>query len=249
MVGGSTEGVEAVAAAIREARSVICLSGAGVSVPSGIPDFRSPGGLWTRMDPMEYATLDALNEDPAKVWSLFREIEALTRDARPNAAHTALARLEAEGFLELLITQNVDGLHQAAGSRRVVELHGNGRRTRCMRCLRTEVREPGESIGDGVPRCECGGVLKLDVTLFGESLPMDAIRGAVTAAEQADLILVVGTSATVVPASTVPHIVLSNGGRVVEMNLERTVLSDRASFCLQGDLTHTLPALTSALSP
>lgn len=235
------------AAAVAAAKRVICLSGAGISVPSGIPDFRSPGGLWTRMDPMEYGTIEALHGDPAKVWSLFREIEAVSRGARPNPAHDALARLEASGVVHRIITQNIDGLHQAAGSERVTELHGNGRRTRCMRCSRTAERTPDAAPTTEVPLCPCGGVLKLDVILFGESLPVDAIRTAVAAAEAADLILVVGTSATVVPASTIPLLVLSHGGRILEMNLERTVLSDRVSLRLEGDLTRTLPALATAL--
>ncbi len=241
------EAVARAATAVREASRVICLSGAGISVPSGIPDFRSPGGLWTRMDPMEYATIEAFIGQPGKVWSLFREIETLSRDARPNPAHEALARLEAEGILDTIITQNVDGLHQAAGSRQVIELHGSGRRTRCTQCFQTATREAGEGEPQDVPLCECGGVLKLDVLLFGESLPVDEIRTAVAAAEAADLILVVGTSATVAPASTIPLLVLSHGGCILEMNLERTVLSERAALRLEGDLTQTLPALAQAL--
>jgi NAD-dependent deacetylase len=235
------------AEAFLSAKRVICLSGAGISVPSGIPDFRSPGGLWTRMDPMEYGTREAFIKNPEKVWSLFRELGRLSRDARPNPAHAALARLEAAGLLGRIITQNVDGLHQAAGSQRVTELHGNGRRIRCARCSRTQERVPDDAATAGVPLCPCGGVLRLDVVLFGESMPVDAIRTAVAAAEAADLILVVGTSATVVPASTLPLIVLSHGGRILEMNLERTLLSDRAALRLEGDLARTLPALAGAL--
>lgn len=247
MGGFGKEAIASAAEAVRAAQRVICLSGAGISVPSGIPDFRSPGGLWTRMDPMEYATIEAFTSDPAKVWSLFSEIESLSRDARPNLAHEALAHLESEGILDGVITQNVDGLHQAAGSERVTELHGNGCRTRCMRCLRTDARSPEEARAPGVPLCECGGILKLDVVLFGEALPEEQIRAAVAAAETADLILVVGTSATVAPASTIPLLVLSHGGRILEMNLERTVLSARAALRLEGDLTQTLPALVDAL--
>lgn len=247
MGAAGSEVFEQVAAAVREATRVICLSGAGISEPSGIPDFRSPGGLWTRMDPMEYATIEAFSADPAKVWSLFREIDLLARSALPNAAHEALAVLEARGLLDRVITQNVDGLHQAAGSRKVTELHGNSRRTRCTRCFRLTPVTPEDLEPGDVPRCTCGGVLKLDVVLFGEHLPVAEIRTAVAAAESADLILVVGTSATVAPASTLPLLVLSRGGRIVEMNRERTVISDRAAFRLEGDLTRTLPALVEAL--
>jgi NAD-dependent deacetylase len=233
--------------AIRAAQRVICLSGAGISVASGIPHFRSAGGLWTRMDPMEYATRDAFVADPAKVWTLFRELEKLSRGARPNAAHEALARLEAEGFLDRIITQNVDGLHQAAGSMKVTELHGSGHRTRCTECFRAAPREPDDAGVLEVPRCDCGGLLKLDVILFGEALPVDEIRTALAAAEAADLIVVIGTSATVAPASTIPMMVASHGGQILEMNQERTVLSDQASLRLEGDLSQTLPALAAAL--
>ncbi len=232
---------------VRSAQRVICLTGAGISVASGIPHFRSAGGLWTRMDPMEYATRDAFVANPAKVWTLFREIEKLSTGARPNAGHEALARMEAGGFMDRIITQNVDSLHQAAGSRRVTELHGSGRRTRCIECNRAEPRVPDDGETEAVPRCDCGAPLKLDVILFGEALPVDEIRTAVAAAEAADLILVVGTSATVAPASTIPLMVLSHGGRILEMNQERTVLSDRAALRLEGDLSHSLPALAAAL--
>lgn len=209
----------------RAARCAVALTGAGVSVESGIPDFRSPGGLWTRFPPETYATLEAFRSHPERAWELYRAMGRMLEGKAPNPAHRALAELEAAGRLAGVITQNVDGLHQAAGSRKVVEIHGDHRRLQCLACARLEpVRE--EYLAPGpMPRCpSCGAPLKPNVVLFGE-----AVRGMEyvdALLDRCDLLLVAGTSARVHPASGLPAAVKWKGGCVYEFNREPTVLSD-----------------------
>jgi NAD-dependent deacetylase len=230
------------AALLRQPGRKLCLTGAGISVPSGIPDFRSPGGLWSRLDPLEYATIRAFHENPQKVWTLFRELGLVLRSARPNPAHLALAGLQSAGFLQTIVTQNIDGLHGAAGSQGVIELHGNHHRMTCRRCGWQGPTPldlgPGE-----VPLCPQGHVPKPEVILFGENLPLAALEAAVRAAREASLIIVAGSSAEVAPASELPSIVKQGGGLVVEMNLGDTGLSALADLQVQGDLVETLPEL------
>ncbi len=229
------------------------LTGAGVSVESGIPDFRSPGGIWERFDPMEYATIDAFRRDPVKVWAFLHELDALLRGARPNPAHEALGELERRGRLAGVATQNVDALHQAGGSRRVIELHGTGDRLVCPRCgarYPTARARAGEL--DDPPRCEdvmCGAVLKPDVTLFGEMLPPGAFEAALDLVTRAPVLLVVGTSASVSPVSSLPDAARRAGSYVVEMNIAPTELTgtvaDRSIF---GPAGETLPALLAEVA-
>jgi NAD-dependent deacetylase len=227
--------------------SCVALTGAGISVESGIPDFRSAGGIWDRYDIMEYGTIQAFRSDPIKVWSMLKELDELIAPAQPNPAHAALARLEQLGLLRAVITQNIDNLHQAAGSKKVVEFHGNGRRLVCLQCRSKEdaLHFQKKMDREFPPRCPtCKAVLKPDVVLFGEAIPAAAAQEALNLAQQANMLLVIGTSATVAPANALPLIAYERGATVVEINLEQTQLSQGiAHFCLQGRAGEILPAL------
>jgi NAD-dependent deacetylase len=228
------------------------LTGAGISVESGIPDFRSARGIWERYDPFEYATIEAFLADPRKVWGFLVELGELLGAARPNPAHTALARLEREGRLSGIATQNVDGLHQAAGSRRVLELHGSPTRLRCARCgLPSD--EPHARVRAALkagmpPVCHaCGGPVKPDVVLFGETLPHEEMREAEGLVRAAPVLLVVGTSATVWPVAGLPEEARRAGAHIVEVNLAPTELTgDVAHATLLGRAGEVLPALAEA---
>jgi len=236
---------EQVAGALLGAGHVIALTGAGISVPSGIPDFRSPEGLWARFDIMEYGTIDAFHRTPYKVWKLFKEIGAVVDRAKPNPAHTALVRLEELGLLNAVITQNIDGLHQEAGSQEVIEFHGSARSFTCLECSDRCSREDADARldDDGIPHCTCGRPLKPDIVLFGETIPGHAMQSSFDHAQAADLVLVVGTSALVAPASMLPSVVSARGGRIVEMNVTHTGLSSMADYQLLGNVARTLPSL------
>ena len=248
--GGSSvrEVAEAVAArlAARAGARIAALTGAGISVESGIPDFRSAQGIWARFNPALYATIDALRRDPARVWQFLRELKAELARARPNPAHIALADAERAGLVGGVATQNVDMLHQAAGSRNVIELHGSGARLRCLRCRATY---PPEAAGDHeVPRCaECGGVLKPDVIFFGEELPAGAFAAARDLVREADVLLVIGTSGAVWPVAALPGEARQAGAYVVELNLEPTELTDEVSASVFGRAGEVVPALLAAL--
>lgn len=234
-----------VARLILQSKRAIALTGAGISVPSGIPDFRSPEGLWSRYDVMEYGTLHAFKADPHKVWKLLREIGNVVESAQPNPAHRALAALETMGLLKGIVTQNIDALHQRAGSTNVVEFHGSCSGFSCLCCgARYRKDDPELTWGsDGIPLCECTCPVKPDIVLFGETIPRKALEDGFHLVQKADLVLVVGTSATVAPASSLPAVVRSAGGRIVEMNLTHTELSSRADFRILGDVATTLPSL------
>ena len=234
------------------ARYAVALTGAGVSTASGIPDFRSPGsGLWERADPYEVASLDAFLRRPAAYYAWVRPLAQLIKAAKPNPAHLALAELERKGILKAIITQNIDGLHQAAGSQAVLELHGSHREATCMKCLKIvpasaymdQVIETGE-----VPHCECGGVLKPNTVLFGEMLPVGTFYRAEQAARQCDLMLVAGTSLEVAPASSLPALALNHGAELILVNRQRTALDDRATVVIHDDVTRVLPAVVQALT-
>ncbi len=243
--------VDALAATLADAAAVVALCGAGVSVESGIPDFRSPGGLWSRFDPDEYATRTCFERSPEKAWLLYREIGRTIAGRRPNAAHRALAELERVGVVRGIVTQNVDGLHQAAGSRRVIELHGVHDRLRCGRCDRRSSFDLAALEADPVPRCAaCGGTLRPDVVLFEE--PVRHMDAAVRLLAGCDVLMVVGTSAQVAPASLLPGSVLASGGSIVEFNLEPTDLTaiglgPRGAF-VRGPVGVTLPAVARAVA-
>lgn len=208
-----------VAEALAKSDYTIVLTGAGISADSGVPTFRGRDGLWRRYRPEELATPEAFARDPVTVWEWYKWRMEIIHRAKPNDAHYTIAWLEEKGLVKAVITQNVDGLHQRAGSRNVIELHGNIWRVLCTSCSYTgTLDKPPESVP---PRCpKCGGLLRPGVVWFGESLPADAVRRAMEEALRARLILVVGTSGVVEPAGSIPLIVAENGGRIVNVNPE-----------------------------
>lgn len=221
--------IKSAARDLAAADRAVALTGAGISVESGIPPFRGKGGLWEKIDPMEYAHIDAFMKDPAKVWDvLIRDMKDVVDRARPNAAHQGLARLETMGILKTIITQNVDGLHQMAGNTDVIEFHGSFAWQRCMRCEdRIETRRV--SLDDMPPKCPCGGILRPECVFFGEMISFDDMARSRMAASSCDVMLVVGTSATVQPAAYMPVIAKRTGARIIEINSERTLLTREIS--------------------
>jgi NAD-dependent deacetylase len=236
--------------ALRTARRVAVLTGAGVSAESGVPTFRdAQAGLWAKYDPRELATPDAFARNPKLVWDWYASRRAALANVAPNPAHVAIAALERRVPEFLLATQNVDGLHQRAGSVKMVELHGNVARVKCSR-EGTLVAQWEEANAGEPPRCaKCGAFLRPDVVWFYELLPAQAQHAAERAARQCDLLLVVGTSAEVYPAAELPEHTRRGGGRVVEINPEATPLSARADFVLRGRAGAVMPALVSAAFP
>ncbi|HEX3509580.1 MAG TPA: NAD-dependent deacylase [Solirubrobacteraceae bacterium] len=254
MAGTTTPagGVETLAALIADARSVVALTGAGISVPSGIPDFRTPGtGLWERVDPVAVAHIDAFRADPARFWSFYGERFASLAGKRPNGAHRALAELERRGLLDAVITQNVDMLHRAAGTRELVEVHGSIATSSCASCgcaLPIErVRALLAATPDGVPRCgDCDEPLKPDVVLFGEMLPAAALERARELCEAADVLLCIGSSLEVHPVAGLPLLTHGRGGAVAICTQGRTPLDDIARVRLRGDVVEELGALVDS---
>jgi len=251
------EGDAAIAAAARAlvgARYVIALTGAGMSVESGIPPFRGPGGLWTKHGEPPMNGYQMFLADPKRAWTErlhpkgpMRELAEKLDAARPNAGHHALAELESLGLLRCLITQNIDNLHRAAGHREVAEIHGNTKLVRCIACVR---RWPREEISLEVlpPRCPvCQGILKSDTVSFGEPIPPDVLARCGEEAAAADCIIVAGTSATVYPAAALPHEVLDHGGTLIEVNPYESELSPYASVVLRATSGSALPALVAAV--
>ena len=225
----------------------VVLTGAGISTESGIPDFRSPTGIWTRFDPMEYATVDAFLADPAKVWRFYAKRLAALADAEPNDGHRALAELERRGWVDAVVTQNVDGLHQRAGSKAVVEVHGSLRAARCPDCDATV--PSGKALEHlPLPTCErCGAVMKPDVVLFGELLPDAAIGRAIALARTAGTLLVVGSSLEVYPVAGLPLETQAAGGRLAIVNRGETPYDDVADVRIDGGAGESLTALDRAL--
>jgi NAD-dependent deacetylase len=248
----ATDKVVQLAELIRGAGSVVALTGAGISVPSGIPDFRTPGtGLWANVDPMEVAHIDAFRRDPERFWRFYGERFQTLGDKRPNPAHAALAVLEREGMLDAVITQNIDQLHARAGSRELVEVHGTIAHSSCLRCRAAfplaDVRGRQTADPRGIPRCDCGDPLKPDVVLFGEYLPAQALARAEQLASGADLMLCIGSSLEVYPVAQLPGITLAAGGRIAILTQGRTPYDSRAAVRLDGDVVHELDALLSTL--
>lgn len=232
--------IDVVTRAIRNAkpRSVAVLTGAGVSADSGIPTFRGPGGLWRNFRPEELATPGAFHRDPQLVWEWYEWRRELIRSARPNAAHEAIARLRDA----VVVTQNVDALHAEAGSRDVVELHGNIFRVRCVR--EGNPRFHRDAFAEIPPRCACGALLRPDVVWFGESLPEDAVARAVGAIASADLLLVIGTSGVVYPAA---GFVTLHRGLSIEINPETSGVSSACTFAIPARAAETTPVLVEAI--
>jgi NAD-dependent deacetylase len=224
----------------------IVFTGAGVSTESGIPDFRGPQGLWKRVDPEKF-TINYFISNPDEVWGMFIEYFMVHEDVRPNPAHYAIAELERLGIVKSVITQNVDGLHQMAGSKRVIELHGNLREAVCMNCgYRLSLKEAIEIFRKtgSAPRCpRCGGLLKPDVVFFGEPLPYGALKAAFEEAEKADVVLVVGSSLVVTPAAYVPLRAKERGAKMVIVNLEETTMDHIADVVIRGKAGEVVPKI------
>jgi NAD-dependent deacetylase len=245
-------GAARVAELIRASESVVALTGAGISVPSGIPDFRSPGtGVWTNVDPMEVAHIDVFRRDPQRFWHFYGERFQTLEDKRPNRAHEALAKLEAAGLLEAVITQNIDRLHGRAGSRDVIEVHGTIDHSSCLSCGASyplaDVRARQAADSGRVPRCDCASPLKPDVVLFGEYLPVEALLRSERLAAGADLMLCVGSSLEVYPVAALPEMTLDAGGRIAILTQGATPFDDRATVRCAGDVVTELDAVIDAL--
>jgi NAD-dependent protein deacetylase/lipoamidase len=241
----------ALAALIGANQPCVVLTGAGVSTESGIPDFRSPTGIWAEFDPLEYASLQAFRADPEKVWSFYKPRIAMLTAAEPNAAHRALARLEEAGLVEAVVTQNIDRLHERAGSRNVVEVHGSIRSATCPRC---GASYPTHDVvakleAASAPACDgCGAVLKPDVVFFGELLPADAVERAFELARRARLLVVVGSSLEVHPIAALPEETLLTGGRLAIVNKGPTPYDERADLKLEGNAGEILGAVVEGLA-
>jgi NAD-dependent deacetylase len=241
------------AAIIRGSESVVALTGAGISVPSGIPDFRSPAtGLWTQVNPMEVAHIDVFTADPERFWSFYGHRFDALEDKQPNRAHEILAELEDAGLLDAVITQNIDRLHARAGSRELIEVHGSISSSSCLECGATfalaEVRRRQRGASDGVPRCDCGEPLKPDVVLFGELLPVAALERAQRLAAAAELLMCIGSSLEVYPVAGLPELTLSAGGLLAIITQGRTPFDRFAEVRMPGDVVEELEALRAALA-
>jgi NAD-dependent deacetylase len=251
-VAGTLSEVQRLAELVRSADSVVALTGAGISVPSGIPDFRSPGtGLWEKVDPMEVAHIDVFRRDPERFWHFYGDRFHTLDDKEPNGAHRALAELERRGHLDAVVTQNIDRLHTKAGTRELVEVHGTIDHSSCLDCAGryplADVRSRLAADTAGVPRCDCGSALKPDVVLFGEFLPEEAIERAYALAAGADVLLCIGSSLEVYPVAQLPSITRQTGGDVAIITQGRTPFDHDATVRLGGDVVAELEALVAAL--
>jgi NAD-dependent deacetylase len=236
---------------LRDAERVVALTGAGISVPSGIPDFRSPGsGIWEKVDPLEVATIQAFRRDPARFWSFYRPRFETLGDKLPNPAHQALVELEGRGMLDAVITQNVDRLHRKAGSGRVIEVHGSIDSSSCIECGTSWPLDEVAALfdDDGVAVCPtCLGYVKPDVVLFGELLPEAAMAEAQAFAQRADLLLCVGSSLEVYPVAGLPELTLDSGGELAIVTQGPTPYDGAAAVRMDGDVVEDLTAVLAAL--
>jgi NAD-dependent deacetylase len=235
---------------VRASRRIVAFTGAGVSTPSGIPDFRSPGsGLWEHDDPSVVASLSYFRRDPQPFFDWIRPLARQARIASPNPAHYALADLESAGRLTALVTQNIDGLHQAAGSRRVLEIHGSLRTATCQSCGKAADGLAALAADhQSVPCCDCGGVLKPDIVFFEERLPLDVFAEAERALRDCDLVIVAGSSLEVMPAGHLPLVAVRRGARLIIVNRDRTTLDRAADVVLSGDVATLLPDLAASVT-
>ncbi len=221
------------------------LTGAGISKGSGIPTFRGEDGLWDTYDFEEVATLEGWMRNPEKIWLMYQEGIHQIFDAKPNAAHKALVELEKNGYCHYIITQNVDSLHQKAGSENVIEVHGNIARIKCIICGKFQQLKETPKIVP--PMCSCGGMMRPDVTLFNEPLPEDEITKSFEIANKANLVLIVGTSAEVYPAARLPSISKKNGAKIIVFNFEQTEHVNIADSFIEGKSEKTLPIFIEML--
>lgn len=238
---------------IKDRHQGVALTGAGISTPSGIPDFRSPGsGLWERYHPMEVASLTAFQRDPEKFYDWIRPLADKMLSARPNPAHQALAKLEKHDRIQTVITQNIDTLHQKAGSEHVLEVHGSFETLSCLGCYR-QSRAHADFVAklsqqNSIPRCPaCGGILKPDVVLFEEQLPAQTWNKASRASKRCNFMLVLGSSLTVTPVSHLPQEALDHGAALIIINQTETYLDHQARVTIHGDVAQILPKITKAV--
>jgi len=251
VAGQVTSAAEELAGLIAASDRVVALTGAGVSVPSGIPDFRTPGkGLWAKVDPMAVATIDAFHSDTKRFWDFYRPRFHDLADKEPNPGHTVLAELERRGRLDAVITQNIDRLHRKAGSEDVIEVHGSIATASCTSCGESYPLDEVESLfdADGVATCRgCAGKVKPDVVLFGELLPADAMARAEQLCSSADLLLCIGSSLEVHPVAQLPELTLEAGGRIAIVTRSATPYDADAALKLTGDVEAELEAVVAAL--
>jgi len=244
--------IQQAAKLIQRANNIVAMTGAGISTPSGIPDFRSPSsGLWDQVDPLSVASIFAFRQNPQVFFDWVRPLAPKFLDAEPNPAHYALAELEKAGKIKTVITQNIDDLHSKAGSQNVIELHGHLREATCIRCYQVTDGEPlfRQFIEDGVvPKHECGGVYKPNIILFGEQLPMKEFVAAQMAVKEADLMLVVGSSLEVAPSSDLPELAIDNGAKVVIINYQATRLDPQADVVIQAEIAEVLPRVAALVT-
>ena len=233
--------LEQAANLLSNSKHAVAFTGAGISTPSGIPDFRSPqSGLWNKSDPYKVASIYAFRNSPKDFFNWIRPLAINSESAKPNSAHLALAHLENLGIIKSVITQNIDGLHHKAGSKNVLELHGTAQTATCPSCGKKHCRDYFHRTitrGDKFPRCsECGKIIKPDVVLFGEALPQDVWNDAYQECLQSDLIIVVGSSLEVSPANSLPEAALMNGASLIINNLGQTFLDEKANVLLRMDV-------------
>ena len=238
--------IKQAAGIIIKSNLTLALTGAGISVESGIPDFRSAGGLWTKYDPAEYASITSFRDKPEKVWEMLHEMGALVDQAKPNMAHLGMGEMEKMGCLHYIITQNIDDLHQSGGSKNVIEYHGNSSSLSCLWC--GKVYKSEEKKNEFPPRCECNKILKPDIVFFGESIPVEALDLSFQLASSSQVLLVAGTSALVSPANTIPAIAKQNGAKIIEVNKDRTYLTDNhTDIFLQGSAGEIISSLVEEI--
>jgi NAD-dependent deacetylase len=247
----TSAGVERLAELVGRSRHAVALTGAGVSVPSGIPDFRTPEtGLWAKVDPMEVAHISVFEREPERFWSYYRPRFSSLGDKEPNRAHEVLAELERRGLIEGVITQNIDRLHRVAGSENVIEVHGSIETSSCTTCATAFELDQVDDLFDrrGVAVCTlCGGAVKPDVVLFGELLPESVMARATDLAERADLMLCIGSSLAVHPVAGLPQLTLGGGGRLAIVTKGETPYDHKAELKLEGEVDEELEALLAAL--
>ena len=236
---------------LRRSSHTVALTGAGISTASGIPDFRSPrSGLWSRSDPLEVASLWAFHADPERFYNWIRPLLRTVVDAQPNSAHRVLAEMEAHHCLSAVITQNIDSLHQRAGNRHVLELHGHIRTASCLACHTAHPSGDlwSQLLAGALPRCaQCGAVLKPDVILFGEPLPYEVLSAAQHEALACEAMLIVGTSLEVMPAADLPLLARRRGARLIVINRTPTPLDDQADVIIRDDVRRVLQAVAHGL--
>jgi len=229
------------------AKRVVVLTGSGISAESGIPTFRGAQGLWKQYRPEELATPQAFQRQPEVVWEWYRYRRRLVRQAEPNAGHVALAQMAPYFEHFAIVTQNVDNLHQRAGSKEVIELHGNILLDRCVRCSQAHMSEPESDHTTRLPRCSCGGMLRPGVVWFGENLPQGAFARASQLAEQCDVFFSIGTSAVVYPAAALPEIAKRNAAYIVEINPDKTPITQIVDLYFPTSASDVLPVIIASL--